>query len=191
MGASDFTGMRKVTIRDTSTGSTGTFVVMNPEKIGSDGFTASLETNELTTSSFAGDTVEANGTNINATTVSLLPKDIGDLAAIWPNGYDAATGSWQPPIGGCVLNDVTFAFERVCDTKGNIVLRHAQIGLGAEFAFTRDDSLTIEVSVYPTLSPGSEYGLDGDLEDQMIPYQMYNGTYDPATDVVTFDPEES
>lgn len=193
MSASEFTGMRKVTIKDTATGGTGTFVVMNPEKIGSDGFTIALETNEITTSSFAGDTVTPNGVNTSAATLSLIPKSIDDLASIWPNGYDSTTGSWQPPIGGCTLNDVTLAFEKVCDTKGNVILRHAHIALAFELALSRDDTFMAEVMVYPTLSLGSEYGLDDTdgLDTEMLPYQIYNGVYDPSTDEITFDVEES
>lgn len=191
MAASEFTGMRKVTIKDTSTGGTGTFIVNTSDKIGSDGFTASLETNELTTSSFAGDIVEPNGTNVSATTISLLPKSIADLAAIWPQGYDSTTETWQPPIGGCTNQDVSFVWEKVCDTKGNVILRHAQIGLSAEFAMTRDDSMTIEVMVYPTLSLGSEYQLSGDLATEMFPFQFFDGVYDPSTDTIAYDSEAS
>lgn len=187
MSISDFTGMRKVTIKDTSTGGTGTFAVQGPEKIGADGFAATLENNEVTTSSYAGDTTEVNGTNVSAATISLIPKSVDDLAAIWPDGYDETTGTWQPPIGGCTLNDVTFVFEKVCDTKGNIILRHAQVGLGAEFSLSRDDTFMVEVSVYPQPSLGSEYGLAGDKATKMYPFQIFNGTYDPSTDAVDFD----
>lgn len=183
MGASEFTGMRKVTIRRGAED----FVVFGADKISSDGFRASLETNELTTSSFAGDIVEPNGTNIGGTTITLLPKSIDDLADIWPEGYDPTTGSWQPPIGGCTSTDVTFVFEKVCETKGNVVLRHASIGVGAEFAFSRDDSLSLEVMVYPTLSLGSEYGLSGDLATELLPFQFFDGVYDPSTDEIDFD----
>lgn len=191
MGASEFTGMRKVTIKDTVTGGEGTFVVLTADKIGSDGITIPLETNEITESSFAGDITSPNGTNVGAATLSLIPKSIDDLAGIWPHGYDATTGSWQPPIGECILDDVTIAFEKVCDTVGNIILRHAQIALSFELSITRDDTFTAEVMVYPTLSLGSEYGLDGDFATKMIPYQIFNGVYDPSTDEVTFDPDES
>lgn len=189
MGASEFTGMRKVTIRDTSTGNTGTFSVLTADKIGSDGITIPLETNEITTSSFAGDITEPNGTNVGSATLSLIPTSIDDLAAIWPQGYDATTGSWQAPIGECILDDVTLTFEKVCDTVGNIILRHAQIALSFELAISRDDTFTAEVMVYPTLSAGSEYGLDDTdgFDVKMIPYQIYNGVYDPSTDEVTFD----
>lgn len=191
MGASEFTGMRKVTIRDTATGNTGTFVTLSPDKIGSDGLTIPLEVNETTTSSFAGDTVEPNGINLSAATLSLIPKSKDDLIAIWPQGYDETTGAWQPPVGGCTITDVTIAFEKVCDTKANVILRHAQVALAFELALTRDDTFTPEVMIYPTLSLGSEYGLAGDWADQMIPYQIFDGTYDPSTDEVTFDAEES
>lgn len=191
MGASEFTGMRKVTIRDTSTGNTGTFVTLSADKIGSDGLTIPLEVNEVTESSFAGDSVAPNGVNISAATITLIPKSKADLAALWPQGYDETTGSWQPPIGDCIVQDVTLAFEKVCDTKANVILRHAQIALSFELAITRDDTFTPEVMIYPTLSPGSDYGLEGDLADAMIPYQIFDGTYDPSTDEVTFDPDES
>lgn len=185
MGASEFTGMRKVTVRTAS----DDFVVFGADKISADGFMAAIETNELTTSSFAGDTVEPNGTNVSATTITLLPKTIADLGDIWPEGWDETQESWQPPIGGCVTKDVTFCFEKVCDTKGNVILRHASVGLGAEFSFTRDDSLAVEVSVYPTLSLGSEYDLTGDKATQMFPFQFFNGVYDPTTDEIAYDSE--
>lgn len=187
MSASDFTGMRKVTVRN----SDGSFVVFAADKISSDGFVATLETNELTTSSFAGDTVEPNGTNISATTITLLPKNVADLGEVWPDGWNETLESWQPPIGGCISKDITFVFDKVCDTKGNIILRHASIGLGAEFSFSRDDSLMLEVSVYPTLSPGSDYDLGGDQATQMFPFQFFDGTYDPATDEIAYDSETS
>lgn len=185
--ANDFTGMRKVTIRDNTTGGTGTFAVMTPDKIGADGLSSTLETNELTTSSYAGDITSPNGTNIAASTLTLLPTSIKDFKAIWPTGYDEATGTWQPPIGGCTSADATVAWEKVCDTKGNQILRHCQIALSGEFAFSRDDAMAIEVSIYPVLSEGSEYGLSGDKANQMFPWQFYDGVYDPATDKVTFD----
>jgi hypothetical protein len=187
MSASEFTGMRKVTIRDTSTGNTGTFTVQGADKIGSDGFMIALESNEVTTSSFAGDTVSPNGTNLSAATLPLIPLSIDDIAAIFPEGYDSTTGSWQPIIGGCTLNDVTFVFEKVCDTKGNIILRHATVALAFELAISRDDTTMIELSIYPSLSEGSEYGLAGDLATEMIPYQIFDGVYDPTTDEVDFD----
>jgi hypothetical protein len=187
MSVSDFTGMRKVTIKDTTTGGTGTFAVIQPENIGSDGFTVALENNEQTSSSYAGDTMSVTATNVSASTIALQPKTIEDLKNVWPDGYDETTGTWQPIIGGCILNDVTFVWEKVCDTKGNVILRHAQIGLGAEFAFTRDDSLGIEVSVYPQPSAGSEYGLAGDFADVQIPFQFFDGVYDSSTDTVDFD----
>ena len=77
------------------------------------------------------------------------------------------------------------------DTKANVILRHAQIALSFELSLARDDTFTPEVMIYPTLSEGSEYGLAGDLADAMIPYQIYDGVYDPTTDEVTFDEEES
>lgn len=191
MASSDFTGMRKVTIKDTATGGSGTFVVLTADKIGSDGITIPLETNELTESSFAGDITSPGGTNVGTATLSLLPKSVNDLASIWPSGWDATTESWQPPIGGCILNDVTLAFEKVCDSKGNIILRHAQIALAFELSISRDDSFVAEVNVYPTLSPGSEYGLSGSLATAKIPYQIYNGVYNSTTDVVAFDADNS
>jgi hypothetical protein len=191
MGASEFTGMRKVTIRDTATGNTGDFVVMNPEKVGSDGMSIPLEVNEVTESSMAGDVTAPNGVNVGAATLSLIPKSKDDLAAIWPQGFDATTGSWQPPLGECILSDVTIAYEKVCDTKANVILRHAQIALSFELALARDDTFTAEIMVYPTVSLGSEYGLAGDFATKMIPYQIYDGVYDPSTDVIAFDPEAS
>jgi hypothetical protein len=147
---SAFTGMRKVTIRDTSTGNTGTFSVFNPSKIGTDGMTIPLETNETTTSSMAGDVVEPNGTNVGAATLQLIPVDKSDLAAVWPQGYDAETGTWQPPIGECIVEDVTIAFEKICDTKENVILRHAKIALSFELALTRDETFMPEVTFYPS-----------------------------------------
>jgi len=187
MSTNDFTGMRKVTIKDTATGGTGEFVVMNPDKVGADGFTIALEANEVTESSMAGDRVSPTGTNTSAATLSLIPRSIDDLAAIWPQGYDATTGTWQPTLGKCVLSDVTLAYEKVCDSKGNVILRHAEISLAFELALARDDSFTAEVMVYPSWSLGSEYGLAGDLASDMIPYQVYDGVYDASTDLIDFD----
>lgn len=193
MGASEFTGMRKVTIRDTATGNTGTFVTLNADKIGSDGLTIPLEVNESSESSYAGDSVAPNGINLSAATLTLIPKSVADLAAIWPQGWDATSESWQAPIGDCVVQDVTIAFEKVCDTKANVILRHAQIALAFELNLSRDDTFTPEVMIYPTLSLGSEYGLDDTdgFDTKMIAYQIYDGTYDPSTDAVTFDAEAS
>ena len=187
MGASEFTGMRKVTIKDTATGGSGTWVVMNPDKIGSDGFTIALETNEVTTSAYSGDTVAPNGVNTSSASLTLIPKSIEDLAAIWPVGYDTTAGSWQPPVGGCTVSDVTLVYEKVCDTKANVILRHAQIALAFELALSRDVTFMVEVMVYPQLSLGSEYGLAGDNASEMFPYQIYDGVYDPSTDTIDFD----
>lgn len=185
--ANDFTGMRKVTIKNNVTGGTGTFTVFGPEKIGADGLVLPLEVNELTTSTFAGDTTSPNGTNIGTATLSLVPVSIDDLKNVWPTGYDTTTNSWGVPIGGCESSDCTLAFEKVCDTKGNIILRHCAIAAAFELALSRDDAMAIEVNVYPALAPGSEYGLTGDLADAMFPYRVYNGVYDPSTDTVTYD----
>lgn len=188
MGKSDFTGMRKVTIRQARVGATpAVFASLTPDKIGADGIMIPMETNELTESTFAGDVLSDNGTNIGAGELTLMPKSIEDLKAVYPNGYDATTGSWAPPIGGCTLSDVTLAWEKVCDTKGNLLLKHCSIGLGFEYTNARDDGFAMTVTVYPSLSPGSEYGLTGALADETVPYMLYNGVYDPATDRVTFD----
>ena len=189
MAKDDFTGMRKVTIRYGD--GENDFVVFGADKISADGFTAALENNEVTVSSYAGDVTSVSGTNVSTATLTLIPKNIADFGDIWPEGWDATTESWQPIIGGCSSSDVTLAFEKVCDTKGNIVLRHAQIGSGAEFGHTRDDALTLEITVYPQLSEGSEYGLAGDFADKLIPFQYFDGLYDPSTDTVAFDSDES
>ena len=187
MGVSEFTGMRKVTIRDTSTGNTGTFIVKNPEDLSADGFMIALETNDVTESSYAGDSVTPVGTNISAATLSVIPHTIEDIGKIFPNGWDATTGTWQPTVGKCVLEDVTFAFEKICDTKGNIILRHAKIAVAFELGISRDDTTVIELKIYPTLSLGSQYGLAGGLATKLIPFQLFDGVYDPTTDIIDFD----
>lgn len=186
MAISDFTGMRKLIIRD-NTGTASTFATLTADKLGSDGLTIPLETNELTESSFAGDLVVDNGTNIGTATFSALPKSTEDLKTIWPDGWDDTTKSWGPPIGGCTIKDATLVWEKVCDTKGNIILKHCSIGLGFELANTRDEAFMITVNVYPTLSSGTEYGLSGDNAQKQFPYLVYNGTYDPTADTITFD----
>lgn len=191
MAASDFTGMRKVTIKDTSSGGEGDFYVLPATKIGSDGFMAGLENNEVTTSTFAGDTTSVTGTNISPSTISIIPQSIDDIAGIWPEGYDETQDSWQAPIGGCLNKDVTFVFEKVCDTKANFILRHAEIGIGSEFSVTRDDTTTLEVTIYPQTSLGSEYGLTGDKATEYFAWQIFNGVYDPATDTIAYDSEAS
>lgn len=185
MALSDFTGMRKMTIRDNSQ-TTATFATLTADKIGSDGLTIPLETNELTESSFAGDAVTDNGTNISAAEVQVLPKSVKDLSILFPDGYDETTGSWGPPIGGCTIKDATVSWEKVCDNKANIILRHCSIGLGFELVNSRDDAFAITVTIYPQLSPGSDYGLAGDNATKQFPYLMYNGTYDPTLDKITF-----
>jgi hypothetical protein len=187
MALSQFTGMRKLVIRDNTKGAQATFATLTADKIGSDGITVPLETNELTESSFAGDMTVDNGTNIGTATFSALPKTIEDLKTIWPDGWDETTGSWAPPIGGCTIKDATIAWEKVCDTKANLILKHCSIGLGFELTMTRDDAFTMTVNVYPSLSSGTEYGLTGDNATKMFPYMLYDGTYDPTTDTITFD----
>lgn len=187
MAINEFIGMRRVTIRNNATGGAGTFNVLTPDKIGSDGLTLSSEVNELTISSFIGDITTDNGVNVNAATLSLIPVSIADLAAIWPDGYDTTTKSWGTPVGGCVARDVDLAFEKVCDTKGAVLLKHCSIAPAFEMAFSRDDAPTIEVNVYPTYQAGSEYGLTGDNATQLYPYRFYDGVYDPATGTITYD----
>lgn len=190
MALSDFTGMRKLTIRN-NVGETAVFATLTAEKLGSDGLTIPLETNELTESSFAGDVTTDNGTNIGTATFSALPKSTEDLKTIWPDGWDETTKSWGPPIGGCTIKDATLIWEKVCDTKGNIIMKHCSIGLGFEFANTRDDAFMITVNVYPSLSSGADYGLTGDSATKMFPYLVYNGVYDPTADTIAFDTAET
>lgn len=183
MALSEFTGLRKATLRLAD----ASFDVFTPDKISADGFTAALETNEGTYSSFEGDETYAIGTNVNPLTLAVYIKSIDDLRKIWPSGFDETTESWQPITGGCNLDDVTFVFEKVCDTKANFIARHCAIGLGFEMPLNRDDTFMAEVTIYPTKSEGSEYGLAGDLATAMIPWQVFNGAYDPLTDLVAFD----
>lgn len=187
MSVNNFIGMRRVTIRNNTSGASGTFNVLTPDKIGSDGLTVSTEVNELTIGSFAGDMVMANGINVNAATLSIIPVSVADLAAIWPEGYDETTHSWGVPIGGCAATDTDLVYEKVCDTKGNIILKHCSIAPAFEGQFSRDDAFTIEANIYPSLSAGSEYGLTGDNAAVLYPYRFYNGTYDPATGVIAYD----
>lgn len=187
MGVNDFAGMRQAIIRNNATGAAGSFNTLTPDKIGSDGLSFATETNEMTTSSFAGDRTTDNGTNLSASTLSVIFESVEDLAAVWPEGYDEATGSWGSPIGGCSTKDADVAFEKVCDTKGNILFKHCSVATAFSGSISRDEAFTVEVNIYPQLSPGSEYGLSGDAATEQFPFRFYDGRYDPSTGTVTYD----
>ena len=184
MALSDFIGMRKLTIRDNVA---DTFVVLAPSKISADGLTATFEVNEGTFSTFAGDIAYNNGINLSAGTISTMPATIEDVGKLFPAGYNSTNGSWALPVGGCVSDDADLVFEKVCDTKGGVIFRHCSIALAFELGISRDDAFTIEISFYPSISKGSEYGYIGEQADEDYAMQMFNGLYDGATGAITFD----
>lgn len=187
MALSDFIGMLKLTIRDNTT-ETPKFVVLGANQLGSDGLSISDSANEITIGTFAGDVTLPNGIATSAGTATVIPLKTADMGKLFPQGFDATTGTWQMPIGGCDALDADVVLEKVCDTKGGLIFRHAQISPAFETSRTRDDVFQVAIQFYQTPSLGSEYGLTGDNANKQFLRQMFDGTYDPTTGKVTFDP---
>jgi len=186
MAMSDFTGQRTLTIRD-NTATTPTFVVLGANQIGSAGIVSEEDPNEITLATFAGDITLPNGLKTKASTVVVLPLTTADMGELFPQGFDAATGSWAMPIGGCDALDSDIAFEKVCDTKGNVLYKHVAISPAHKLEIARDNIYEVELKFYETPTLGSEYGLTGDNATKEFLRLIYDGTYNPTTGTVTFD----
>lgn len=186
MASTSFTGPRKLTLRD-NTQSTPTFVVLNANQIGSDGIDIEDETNEISLESFAGSITLPNGIKTKAGKLTAIPMTVADLGKLFPAGLDAQSGSWSMPFGGCDLLDTDIVFEKICDTKSNLIIKHAQISMAHATKIDFKDVFSVDVNFYQTPSLGSEYGLTGTNATREFLRQYFDGTYDPTTGKVTFD----
>lgn len=184
MAKSDFQGAFSVIIRDNKANTFASFVPLN---VGSDGLDDAPDINEVTIDSMSGGIDADNGINLHAVNLTLLPTSVEMLGKIFPNEYDATTGSWGYDFGGCNVGDADIAIVKQCDSKATTVYKHVSISPVFEYQRDRDDVLTVQISFYPNPSPKSEYGVTGDKATQVTPFLVFDGTYDPSTGTITFD----
>lgn len=188
-----YDGMRKMTISSKQADGTRKVAILLGNKVGADGLDLDVNPIEQTIESYQSTHSVPVGVELKPATAHLIPYDIEDKGAILPVGYDAKTNTWNAVMEGCNLSDVTVAFEKVCKnsdgTNGvNYIFRHAQLSVASKMSVKRATTTQLDLAIYLTPVPGSEYGLDGDLSSLMMAWQEYYGIYDGTKDAVTYDP---
>lgn len=188
-----YDGMRKMTISSKQSDGTRKVAILLGNKVGADGLDLDVNPIEQSIESYQSTHSVPVGVELKPATAHLIPYDIEDKGAILPVGYDAKTNTWNAVMEGCNLSDVTVTFEKVCKnsdgTNGvNYIFRHAQLSVASKMSVKRATTTQLDLAIYLTPVPGSEYGLDGDLSSLMMAWQEYYGIYDGTTDKVTYDP---
>jgi len=191
MSLTDFTGQRKLTIRDNTSTGTPKFVVFPANKLSASGLETDDAPNEVKMSTFSGDYTFPNGVSTKAGTLSVIPLSVADMGVLFPAGWDATTASWGMPTGGCDSLDVDIVLEKVCPdadgvSRGNWITKHAQLSPAFKTQLNRDDVFEVAVSFYKIPTLGSEYGIAGAGATETFLQRMFDGTYDPTTGTVTY-----
>lgn len=190
MALTNFTGVRRATFYFENTNQ---FFVIKPNELSSDGIEFTIEDNTITNGTWAGDRNGFNGYNISVATLSVNPKNHYTLGAVFPQSFNDATGVFAPSTSGCSAQNVTITIEKVCDETEVVQFRHCDFSISNANTLNRDDIYNYIISFIPQEAPASDYGITtatgtGLIATDVVPWVMFDGTYDPATNTNTYTP---
>ena len=193
MALTNFTGVRSAYLYKESN---GTFFNIAPNELGSDGVEFQIEDNTITNGTWAGDRSGFNGYNIDVATLAINPKNHYTLGAIFDQGFDPTTGAYAPLTTACSTQGVTLTLVKLCDKHEVIQFRHTDLSFSNDNTVNRDDVFTHVLQFIPNEAPASDYGItattgSGLLATDIVPWIMFDGTYDPATNTNTFAPSHT